>query len=248
VVDGGRRFRSRSGQRHSVAGRGGRHLHRDGGRGNGGTARKLIQQDRILPDETTVLCITGNGLKTTDVLADQYQAETPIAPKLAEFEAYLAAKAGRCRQRLRRLRRRRLLRNGRWSLVAGLGAQTLPDFDRGRVSNDSRPMTDDGFIVYFWAICQEVFMSITVQIPPLCGGLPLERRALLFASQPQRAVFGTRLAVSRPEAPSADEAGETRRFLNIYVNEEDIRFLAVRRMRSRTAMSAAGAFDRGGSQ
>jgi threonine synthase len=57
-----------------------------------GTARKLIHQDRILPDETTVLCITGNGLKTTDVLADKYQAETPIAPKLAEFEAYLASK------------------------------------------------------------------------------------------------------------------------------------------------------------
>ncbi len=58
-----------------------------------GTARKLIHQDRILPDETTVLCITGNGLKTTDVLADAYEAETPISPKLAEFEAYLAAKA-----------------------------------------------------------------------------------------------------------------------------------------------------------
>jgi threonine synthase len=58
-----------------------------------GTARKLIHQDRILPDETTVLCITGNGLKTTDVLADAYQVETPIAPKLAEFEAYLAAKS-----------------------------------------------------------------------------------------------------------------------------------------------------------
>ena len=57
-----------------------------------GTARKLIQQDRILPDETTVLCITGNGLKTTDVLADRYRTETAIAPKLAEFEAYLAAK------------------------------------------------------------------------------------------------------------------------------------------------------------
>jgi threonine synthase len=57
-----------------------------------GSARKLIQQDRILPDETTVLCITGNGLKTTDVLADKYQSETAIAPKLAEFEAYLAAK------------------------------------------------------------------------------------------------------------------------------------------------------------
>ena len=56
-------------------------------------AGKLIKHDRILPDETTVLCITGNGLKTTDVLSDKYQAEIPIAPKLAEFEAYLAAKA-----------------------------------------------------------------------------------------------------------------------------------------------------------
>jgi len=41
-----------------------------------------------------VLCITGNGLKTTDVLADKYQGETTISPKLAEFEAYLATKAG----------------------------------------------------------------------------------------------------------------------------------------------------------
>jgi threonine synthase len=57
-----------------------------------GTARKLIQQDRILPDDTTVLCITGNGLKTTDVLADKYQAERPISAKLNEFEAYLASK------------------------------------------------------------------------------------------------------------------------------------------------------------
>ncbi len=58
----------------------------------GGCARKLIHQDRILPEETTVLCITGNGLKTTDVLADAYDVETPIAPKLVEFEAYLASK------------------------------------------------------------------------------------------------------------------------------------------------------------
>jgi threonine synthase len=59
-----------------------------------GTARKLIQQDRILPDETTVLCITGNGLKTTDVLAGRFQAERPISAKLSEFEAYLAGKTG----------------------------------------------------------------------------------------------------------------------------------------------------------
>jgi threonine synthase len=54
-----------------------------------GTAGKLYRQDRILPEETTVLCITGNGLKTTDVLAGVYEAERPIAPKLAEFEKYL---------------------------------------------------------------------------------------------------------------------------------------------------------------
>jgi len=54
-----------------------------------GCARKLYKSDRILPEETTVLCITGNGLKTTDVLVDQYEQETPIAPKLAEFEKLL---------------------------------------------------------------------------------------------------------------------------------------------------------------
>ena len=46
-----------------------------------GSARKLYRQGRIKPDETTVLCITGNGLKTTDALAGQYEAETPIAPE-----------------------------------------------------------------------------------------------------------------------------------------------------------------------
>jgi threonine synthase len=54
-----------------------------------GCARKLYREGRISPDETTVLCITGNGLKTTDALAGKYEAEAPIAPKLAEFERYL---------------------------------------------------------------------------------------------------------------------------------------------------------------
>jgi len=52
-------------------------------------ARKLYAQGRILPEETTVLCITGNGLKTTDALAGRHQAAEPIAPKLAAFEEYL---------------------------------------------------------------------------------------------------------------------------------------------------------------
>ena len=55
-----------------------------------GCARKLFKSDRILPEETTVVCITGNGLKTTDVLHGEYEAEEPIAPKLAEFEKFFA--------------------------------------------------------------------------------------------------------------------------------------------------------------
>jgi len=54
-----------------------------------GCARKLYRQARIPADETTVLCITGNGLKTTDALSGQFQAAEPIRPKLAEFEAFL---------------------------------------------------------------------------------------------------------------------------------------------------------------
>ncbi|HSY89928.1 MAG TPA: threonine synthase [Candidatus Binatus sp.] len=54
-----------------------------------GTAGKLYRQDRILPEETTVLCITGNGLKTTDALTGVYPTERAIAPKLTEFENYL---------------------------------------------------------------------------------------------------------------------------------------------------------------
>src|SRR3954454_3958318 len=52
-------------------------------------ARKLYAQGRIRPDETTVLCITGNGLKTTDALASKFDAVEPIPPKLAAFEEFL---------------------------------------------------------------------------------------------------------------------------------------------------------------
>src|SRR5215510_4215744 len=52
-------------------------------------ARKLFAQGRIRPEETTVLCITGNGLKTTDALAGRFQVSEPIPPRLAAFEQYL---------------------------------------------------------------------------------------------------------------------------------------------------------------
>jgi len=54
-----------------------------------GCARKLYEQGRISPEETTVLCITGNGLKTTDALTGAYEAVEPIPPKFAAFENYL---------------------------------------------------------------------------------------------------------------------------------------------------------------
>jgi threonine synthase len=53
------------------------------------SARKLYRQGRIKPEETTVLCITGNGLKTTDVLAGKYETAEPIPPRIAEFDKYL---------------------------------------------------------------------------------------------------------------------------------------------------------------
>src|SRR5256885_240196 len=42
-----------------------------------GAARKLYAQGRIKPEETTVLCITGNGLKTTDPLAGRFELADP---------------------------------------------------------------------------------------------------------------------------------------------------------------------------
>lgn len=54
-----------------------------------GVTEKLIQQGRIQPHETTVVCITGNGLKTTDAIAADFPATEAIDPKLEAFEALL---------------------------------------------------------------------------------------------------------------------------------------------------------------
>src|SRR5467141_493844 len=59
-----------------------------------GVTQKLIAQDRIKPHETTVVCITGNGLKTTDAIAAEFPATEAIAPRLDAFEAYLDAQLG----------------------------------------------------------------------------------------------------------------------------------------------------------
>jgi threonine synthase len=54
-----------------------------------GVTQKLIVQNRIKAGETTVVCITGNGLKTTDAIAAEFPATEAIAPRLEAFEALL---------------------------------------------------------------------------------------------------------------------------------------------------------------
>jgi threonine synthase len=52
------------------------------------TAR-LYAHGRIQPNQLTVTCITGNGLKTTDCLQGAYEQERAIRPRLSDFEAYV---------------------------------------------------------------------------------------------------------------------------------------------------------------
>jgi len=61
-------------------------------------AQKLFAQGRLRPEQTTVLCITGNGLKTTDALAGEFATRPAIAPRLADFEAYLNVAAAAAAQ------------------------------------------------------------------------------------------------------------------------------------------------------
>ena len=49
-------------------------------------AIKLIAQGRIPKDDTIVVSITGNGLKTLEVVADELPYPVVIDPKLAEFD------------------------------------------------------------------------------------------------------------------------------------------------------------------
>ncbi len=56
--------------------------------------RKLIEQGRIDRDGSTVICITGNGLKTQEALHGKVATPAVIKPSLAEFEALIGHEAG----------------------------------------------------------------------------------------------------------------------------------------------------------
>ena len=57
-------------------------------------AKKLIEAGKIAPHESTVLCITGHGLKTAEAVADRCGAPRLIKPSLREFEELINAEAG----------------------------------------------------------------------------------------------------------------------------------------------------------
>lgn len=57
-------------------------------------AGQLVAEGRIGKGETTVLCITGNGLKTLECLEGHVDLGVPLAPSVAAFEARHAELAG----------------------------------------------------------------------------------------------------------------------------------------------------------
>jgi len=59
-----------------------------------GEARKLLREGKMNPDEETVLCVTGNGLKTLDALVGHLDIGVTIRPRLEEFEAQVLRTAG----------------------------------------------------------------------------------------------------------------------------------------------------------
>ena len=55
-----------------------------------GVAKKLIASGRIPRDDSAVICVTGNGLKTLDAVNGYCGKPREIKPSLREFEALLA--------------------------------------------------------------------------------------------------------------------------------------------------------------
>ena len=56
-----------------------------------GVAKKLIASGKISADDSAVLCITGNGLKTLDAVNGHLGNPREIKPSLREFEALVGA-------------------------------------------------------------------------------------------------------------------------------------------------------------
>lgn len=62
-----------------------------------GVAKKLIASGRIPAEDSAVLCITGNGLKTLDAVVGHVGNTREIRPSLREFEGLLEAEGAACK-------------------------------------------------------------------------------------------------------------------------------------------------------
>ena len=60
-----------------------------------GVTRKLIAAGRISANDSAVLCITGNGLKTMDAVNGHVGVPREIKPSLREFEALIGSEASK---------------------------------------------------------------------------------------------------------------------------------------------------------
>ena len=58
-----------------------------------GVAKKLIASGKIPANDSAVLCVTGNGLKTLDAVNGHLGYPREIKPSLREFEALVANEA-----------------------------------------------------------------------------------------------------------------------------------------------------------
>jgi len=52
--------------------------------------KKLVEAGVIPRNESVVICITGNGLKTPDVLYERLETHVTIRPSLSAFDRALA--------------------------------------------------------------------------------------------------------------------------------------------------------------
>ena len=54
--------------------------------------RALIQRGVIRPHESVVVCITGNGYKTAEIMRDRVAAPTQIGRSLADFDRVIGSR------------------------------------------------------------------------------------------------------------------------------------------------------------
>jgi threonine synthase len=60
--------------------------------------RKLVRDGIIAADEATVICITGNGYKTSDAIADTLPPPAQLGRSLSEVDAFVADRDRRHRE------------------------------------------------------------------------------------------------------------------------------------------------------